>query len=402
MHIALISRHMTPDIGGTEAFVEEFLKLADRTPNVTADAILLEPTAGRKALQLNIALHYVRSKFVQKLLWRFRTGRNRLASIPVFLLTTALLVFRSIPVFIRKRPNVIYAVGGPIAATAGVVLKALFRIPLVTHYHSMYRFRDASVWTRSAARRFYSYADKLVGNCDMLIQDATALGIPAARCHGVLNWVDQEFFRPMDRAGARAAFGLQPGETAFLFAGLLDVGKHVHLVIEALESFDFPGCVFFFAGEGRFSERLEILGSQKSNVRYLGGVNKEVVRKLHNACDVQLWGSVDVAYPGLVIMEAMSSGLPVVTSRETMNRLFAGERIDGKVIGAPELTSIYPASVAGVRQAIEEAQIDRARLASIRPAVRSFAVEHFGYSNAQKLMGILRDAAGHATVISAR
>ncbi len=229
----------------------------------------------------------------------------------------------------------------------------------------------------------------------MFATDTAALGVPESKCSWVLNWVDQQHFKPRsDRPELRRKFGLSPGQTAFLFIGRLDWTKQADRVIDALRDFTAPrGAVFFFAGSGELQPELEQLARENPAICFFGTVDAHDLVELHNACDVQLWGSRDIDYPSLAVMEAMSSGLPVVTSCETFNHFYEGVAVDPEVIGAPRCARHYPPTRSGIRQAINEAVFDPAFFDGTREDVARFARGHFGVSNAHKLVGLLISAA---------
>lgn len=90
----------------------------------------------------------------------------------------------------------------------------------------------------------------------------------------------------------------------------------------------------------------------------------------------------------------MSSELPIVTSDETMNALYAGERIDGSMIGAPRFARLYPPTRERIRRAILETVERHEELRIVRPEVRAFARRQFGMTSALKLLAIIAQAAG--------
>ncbi len=381
--------------GGTDTFVSAFMRLANQMENLQLDIVALEPPDRPFADTSNVRMHYYRARRLHDLLWTFREGKNPLANavltvgMACFIVRTALRLARS------HRYDAIYVIGGPIAGVSGIAVKWLTHLPLVMHFQYTYHFRSAPAPVRMLAAAFYRQADALIGNCKMLGTDATAIGMPASRCFAVTNWVDQAYFRPLpNREELRAKWNIPAGATAFLFGGRLCPTKHVDRIVDALRDLETPEMLFLFAGEGVVEPDVRSIADNNPAIRLLGTRGRDDLVELHNACDVQFWGSVDVDYPGLVVMEAMSSGMPVVTSDETMNALYAGERVDGTMIGAPRLARLYPPTRQGIRRAIAETVRRRAELAAVRPEVRAFALRHFGISNALKLVTIIAQAAG--------
>lgn len=381
--------------GGTDTFAHAFIDLADRMQNLQLDIVALEPPARNLADTAKVRMHYFKASRLHDLLWTFREGRNPLAN-AVLLFAMAWAMLRTALRLTRSHQyDAVYAIGGPIAGLAGIALKTLAGLPLIMHFQYTYHFRSAAPAVRALAAAFYRRADALIGNCKMLGTDATAIGMPASRCFAISNWVDQEVFRPLpDRPAKRAKWNVPADATAFFFGGRFCPTKHVDRLIDALHGLRTPGMVFLFAGEGVLEPELRRIAAANPAIRLLGTRTRDDLVELHNACDVQFWGSVDVDYPGLVIMEAMSSGLPVVTSDETMNTLYPGEKIDPAMIGAPRYARLYPPTREGIRQAIRESVERRAELLELRPEVRAFAQRRFGFANALQLLDVIAQTAG--------
>jgi glycosyltransferase involved in cell wall biosynthesis len=247
---------------------------------------------------------------------------------------------------------------------------------------------------RFAVGTLYRQADAFIGNCAMQGTDAAAIGVPHRRCHAVTNWVDHDVFRPLDpRAAYRERWGVASTQTAFFFGGRFCPTKHVDRIAEALQGLDDPRAVFFFAGDGVLAPMLHALARSNPNVRVLPTLPRSELPALHAACDVQFWGSVDVDYPGLVVMEAMSCGLPVYTSKESMNTFYPGAPVEPSFLDVPRLARLFPATAEGIRDAVREAIARRDELNALRAQVAAFARARFGTANALRLVEILRATA---------
>jgi glycosyltransferase involved in cell wall biosynthesis len=401
MRVLLITRHMPARSvvpvdrgGGGNTFIEALLELPQLRDDLQIDVVGLHPEGEPIEAPPNVGITYVRSERLHRWLWEHREAKNPVAAVFVLVWTAFVLTREALRLTRARRYDLIYAVGGPIAGVAGIAVKRLRRIPLAMHFQYTYRFRGATLPVRLLARAFYGQTDALIGNCSMLGQDAVAIGMPAARCHWVFNWIDHTVFRPLEpREGYRAAYAVAPAQTAFYFGGRFDYTKHVDRLIDALRDLNEPRAVFFFAGDGVLAPELRALAEQNRNVRVLGTVARADLPPLHAAADVAFWSSVDVDYPGLVAIEAMSSGLPVYTSGETMNPLYSGARVDPSFLGAPRLARLFDPTRDGIRLAIREAIANRDELNRLRPAVAAFARERFGTANALQLIDILRSCA---------
>ncbi|MBV8689577.1 MAG: glycosyltransferase, partial [Candidatus Eremiobacteraeota bacterium] len=341
--------------GGTDSFMRSVIELSHRFSGLQIDVATMEPDGRKIVPPPGVRIEYFRAPLLKRLLWKHREARNPIASTALLAATALGITSAALRLTKTAQYDLIYAIGGPIAGLAGITLKRVTKTPLAMHFQYAYRFSRASVPVRLLARWFYDQADAVIGNCALQARDTATLGVPGAKCHAIFNWIDAKTFRPLaNRAELRAASNVSQEQTAFFFGGRFDYTKHVDRLIEALRDFDAGNAVFFFAGDGVLRPALERLAQHQPRIRVLGTIPQERLVEIHNVCDVGFWGSVDVDYPGLVTMESMFSGLPIVTSNETMNPLYAGEPVDGDFLGVPEYARLYPPTTQGIRQAIKE------------------------------------------------
>ena len=141
-------------------------------------------------------------------------------------------------------------------------------------------------------------------------------GVPAERIFCISNGVDRARYRPAeDRAALRRELGLPEDERLLLFVGHEFARKGLRLVIEGL-AICRPAArpILLVVGADRpgpYRERARALGVGE-RVRFLG-LRSDLCR-LYAACDLFALLSNYEAF-GLVGLEALASGLPVVTTR---------------------------------------------------------------------------------------
>lgn len=134
--------------------------------------------------------------------------------------------------------------------------------------------------------------------------------------------VDNDFFR--DRAEAlrkerehlRAAWGIPAGATVFLFVGKLSHEKRPSDFVRAVgvASRDRPGIWGLVVGDGRLRPALESQVTEAAcPVRFTGFLNQTEMPKAYAASDALVLPSSSETW-GLVVNEAMASGLPAVVS----------------------------------------------------------------------------------------
>lgn len=133
--------------------------------------------------------------------------------------------------------------------------------------------------------------------------------------------VDLERFTPRDRAAARAAIGLPLEGQVVLFVGRLEPLKGVELLIDAVaELEDSAPTLLIVGGDERAESYIAGLKRQAAargiggRVRFAGAVAQEQLPAYYSAADLCVVPSSYESF-GLVALEAMACGAPVIASR---------------------------------------------------------------------------------------
>jgi UDP-glucose:(heptosyl)LPS alpha-1,3-glucosyltransferase len=180
---------------------------------------------------------------------------------------------------------------------------------------------------------------------------------------------DPEMFNPdrraQRRAQARARFGYEEQDRVLLFVGNELERKGFDVVLEAIGLLRDPSVKLLGAGRvapGAYRPLLERLGLGE-RLRWVGSSND--VALLHAASDVFVLPTRYEPW-GLVIVEALGSGLPVVTSRLAGAALAVQEGRTGRLLRDPE----DPAELAEALRWVLSGAPDRAR--TIAASVREY------------------------------
>lgn len=216
------------------------------------------------------------------------------------------------------------------------------------------------------------------------------LGASAEKTTVLANGVDEGLYRPAveetERKALRERYGLGGDGFRVLYVGRLVPKKGIDLLLEALDQLVSPD-----ADVRGSAPELVVVGTGDDAavrahpaVRYLGGLPATQVAELYRACDAFALPSVGEGFP-LVVQEAMSSGVPVVT---TDDPAYAPYRLDeAGVVLIPRET----AALRGALQALAEDATERARLGKLAAV---YAAERFSWSrHVDTLLGHYRRAA---------
>lgn len=190
--------------------------------------------------------------------------------------------------------------------------------------------KDALLWQRFPSG-YFALEQRILGNFDQILscnRQSTAFyqeRYPrlADRIHNFRLMLDTSLYHPatpavveLERQKLATQLGLDPDTRFLLFAGRLHAQKDPLLLLRALRELDEPGVHLLMAGAGELENeirraivQLDITGK----VSLLGAVSRERMAVLHRACTLVVLSSVYEGLP-LVVLEALSSGKPVVST----------------------------------------------------------------------------------------
>ncbi len=153
-----------------------------------------------------------------------------------------------------------------------------------------------------------------------LAEMAADLGVPRERLHVIPNGVNTDRFRPMDRAEARRALGLDPEGRLVVAVAHLKRTKGQDELVEAAASL--PGDVRLVLvgkdpGRGAYRRHLEGLIARlglADRVTLAGRQPHDRIPLYLNAADVSVLASYREGCPN-VVLESLACGTPVVATR---------------------------------------------------------------------------------------
>jgi D-inositol-3-phosphate glycosyltransferase len=216
-----------------------------------------------------------------------------------------------------------------LSGLVGERLKAAWGVPHVTMFHTLGEIKNrASLSEHETDLRIRSEA-QIIASADRVICATEAERVlirqlyraDATKVSVIPLGVDIDRFRPADQAEARHALGLN-GERIILFVGRLEPLKGIDILINAAANLESDvDCSVLIVGGDETSRtqvnRLRNLARQRGieeRVAFVGAVDHEMLPLYYNAADVCVVPSHYESF-GLVAVEAMASGIPVVASR---------------------------------------------------------------------------------------
>jgi 1,2-diacylglycerol 3-alpha-glucosyltransferase len=191
--------------------------------------------------------------------------------------------------------------------------------------------------------------------CDLVVVPSHALRRELADCRVgtrievIPTGIEPAAFRPANPAAFRAAYGFGPEDRCLLFAGRLADEKNVDFLLRALQEIVARDgrAKLLLAGDGPAKQRLKQLAVDLGvwdRVYFLGYLRGPELTACYAAADLFVFSSLTETQ-GLVVLEAMAAGTPVVAVgamgvRETL----ADGR--GGILTGPDVTEFSAAVLA--------------------------------------------------------
>ncbi|MHB8506335.1 MAG: glycosyltransferase family 4 protein [Acidimicrobiales bacterium] len=210
----------------------------------------------------------------------------------------------------RFRPDIVHVLNPFILGIAGVRAARRLRLPLVASFHQDIAavaghyhvgFLGPAIWAH--VRRQHSYAALNLATSQAMADEMAA--------HGIANlglWsygVDTERFRPRPRPHA----GPAPAPVTALYVGRLAPEKDFERLAPLAGA---PGVRLVVVGDGPLRSRFE-RSLAAPNVEFRGWLAGDTLAQVYSEADVFVFPSTTETL-GLVLLEALASGLPVVAA----------------------------------------------------------------------------------------
>lgn len=196
-------------------------------------------------------------------------------------------------------------------------------LPLVAHFHGPWWAEAAAQGDRRGASLRRAVEGRLLRRAARVVvlshytagMAVTDHRVDPGRIAVIPPGVDLHRFQPGDRAAARARLGLPDDARVALAVRRLVRRTGVDLLLEAWRRDPGPGgALLLLAGTGPEGERLRADAAGMDSVRFLGRVDDDTLPDLYRAADVSVVPSRSLEGFGLVVLESMACGTPVVAT----------------------------------------------------------------------------------------
>jgi D-inositol-3-phosphate glycosyltransferase len=218
-----------------------------------------------------------------------------------------------------------------LSGVVGARLKQRWNIPHVTMFHTLGEVKSRSRISEWEPDERIEAEEMIVAQADRITaagQDERELLMRLYNAHSdaiavVPCGVNLDLFQPVGQAEARQKLGLPLDERILLFVGRVEPLKGIDILLGAVTELDDerPCRVLVIGGDSSAQQgemaHLRFLASRlgiADRVAFLGAVEHERLPYFYSAADVCVVPSFYESF-GLVALEAMACGTPVVASR---------------------------------------------------------------------------------------
>jgi glycosyltransferase involved in cell wall biosynthesis len=221
----------------------------------------------------------------------------------------------------RFKPSIVHSATEFMIGRLGQIAAARANVVRLSSYHtdfSRYTVAYGVPWMRSSVSRyiarFHQRSARVFTPSAPAREDLRLLGVNDVEVWG--RGVDLSAFSPSRRSQAlRAAYGIDDA-VVFLHVGRLAAEKGVETIVRAFlrarESLPAGAARLIIAGSGPEEETLRRLAGP--DVLFLGVLDrKSTLPRLYASADAFLFSSLTETL-GLVVLEGMASGLPVIAT----------------------------------------------------------------------------------------
>ncbi len=297
---------------------------------------------------------------------------------------------RALDLLREFQPDLIHTVNPVVFGLGAILASRRINVPLVASYHTHfphfaevygYRWMTGPIW--AYMRFLHNRAVLNLCTSESARQDLVRHGFRRVRVwdHGV----DLERFRPKPRNAEmrRRLSGGAPERTVLLYVGRLAPEKQIERLLPLVHGN--PEVTLAFVGDGPCRPRLERLFADTPTA-FVGYLQGEDLISAYTSADAFVFPST-METLGLVLLEAMACGLPVIAARSEPTLYLVGEDA-GLLYDADD-----PASLEAAVHRLRDEQGLRSRLAD---GSRRASARRGWEAPTRQLLGYYREALRYA------
>lgn len=243
----------------------------------------------------------------------------------------------------KDKFDIIHSHGGGTISLLGLEMARIKKIPVVFTYHTLWNkythyFLKGAVRPKvveKVSRIMCNRFTAIIAPTDSIKNELISYGVKKP-IRVIPSGVDFKKFKVKNKGFLRKKLKLKKENKILLFIGRLGKEKSIDLLIEAfaLIAKEDRNTVFVIVGEGTEKKNLENLASLLgigNKVYFTGNVDFEDMPFVYKDADLLLFSS-KTETQGLVILEAMASGLPVIAVKDAIYKGIIKDNVNGILV----------------------------------------------------------------------
>lgn len=236
--------------------------------------------------------------------------------------------------------DIIHGLSGGSISTLGLVIAKLKKIPFVFTYYTRWNHYTHYIFNgklinpnmvQTLSRIFCNRCDYIIAPMAKIKDELISFGVkkPIAV---IPSGVDLDQFGKQKKGFLRKITGIKYGEI-LLHIGRLGEEKRVDFLLESFRLINLknPAVKLVLMGDGPDKERLKRLSEKlniKNNVYFVGELNYSKINKVYSDALLFAFASTTETQ-GMVVLEALASGVPVVAVNDSVFEGIIKSRVNG-------------------------------------------------------------------------
>jgi len=302
-----ITPFFSPNIGGVESHLDDLCNFLKKRGHYQYVITFNPLTTNVKAPAEEVS----KGMKIYRYWWPGYNLFHKLEPYPIleFLYLTPYLFIRSLLFLMvnHSKVEVIHA-HGLNAAFVAKFLGKIFKKRTIMSTYAIYNFNPDSFFSKIVAWTLSSF-DEIQPLANPSKKELLKIGVPEKKMRIYYLWEDSKEFRPADKKRSKYKLGLK-SKFLVLFVGRLIPIKGPEIIMKVAKKL--PKIDFVFIGDGPLADKLKKEARGFSNIKFVGRVEKELLKKYYQAADIFVLPSTYQEAFGKVAIEALSSGTPVI------------------------------------------------------------------------------------------
>jgi glycosyltransferase involved in cell wall biosynthesis len=373
LRILMITPFFSPNIGGVETHLDDLCRYLQKRGHkvfvITYQPLTTNVKAPKFERRQNLE--------IRRFWWIGFNLFHKFESFPIlnFIYLVPNLLFHSIS-FLAQYKNQIDVIHahGICSAFIALILKKIFKKRAVVSILAIYDFKKRK-FLASITSRILNSLDKIIVESEKSKKEIIEIGIPKEKVVVFTEWVDTDRFKPRDKNECKRRLGWD-NKFIVLFVGRAIPIKGAATLLEVAKKVDKRIHFAFVSDAGPQVNLLKEAAQREENVIFVGRVDYKDLHWYYNAADVFIIPSQYEEDYARVVVEAISSGTPVIAS----NRGAIPSIVD------PSVSIVLDPNEKEIKEAVEYLFYNRDELERLAKNCRPYALKKFSDENAKVIL----------------